>query len=234
VGRKTARSVTPKKRRLSKTLPAEERCVSAYIFLSYLRENSSTVDRLKRHIEAAGITAWLDRERLDPGVRWEAAIRTAIREGSFFLACFSNDYASRERAYMNKELRIAIDELQARPVDRAWFIPIKLSSCEIPEFDLGAGETLRSLQYVDLTSNWDDGLRKLIGAINGGPNPRDATPVLEHSSVDHEWNGEDVAASRATFVGKQGNDLGSVHTRQSVKGLTVAGELYVAGSMTEK
>jgi hypothetical protein len=132
------------------------------IFLSYVRENESLVQRLYQELTAAGLTVWFDRESLDPGVRWKSAIRDGIRKGSFFIACFSKEYVSRDTSYMNEELTLAIEELRRRPTEKAWFIPVRLSDCEIPDRDIGAGETLRDLHYVDLFPDLSLGVQRLI------------------------------------------------------------------------
>ncbi len=51
---------------------------------------------------------------------------------------------------MNEELTVAIEELRLRPTDRAWFIPVLLDDCEVPDRSIGAGETLRTLQWIKL------------------------------------------------------------------------------------
>ena len=67
---------------------------------------------------------------------------------------------------MNEELTLAIEELRQRPTNRAWFIPVLLAECAVPERSIGAGETLQDLQWVDLQRNWDDGIIKIVGAID--------------------------------------------------------------------
>jgi len=159
-----------------------------HVFLSYIRENSAAVDQLKHALINRDIQVWLDRDNLEPGLRWKAAIRRAIREGKIFIACFSAEYAARDKAWMNEELILAIEELRQRPVDRAWFIPIKLSPCEIPELEIGAGETLRDLQYVELYPDWDAGLQRLLSVIlphynaSSATSPPASTPVSASAS----------------------------------------------------
>src|ERR1041385_3515428 len=106
--------------------------MARHIFISYVREDFKTVDRLSIQLESYGLSVWLDREMIAPGVRWRDAIRHAIRSGDLFLACFSPAYAARERAFMNEELTLAIDELRLRPVDRTWFIPVLLGGGTVP------------------------------------------------------------------------------------------------------
>lgn len=136
-----------------------------HVFISYVHENMVTVSRLCRGLESHGIKVWKDQQDLGPGVRWKQAIRKAIREGAFFLACFSKEYYKRDQTYMNEELIIAIEELRQRPADRVWFIPIKLDECEVPDRYTGAGETLRDFQYADLSKDWGEGFQNILKAI---------------------------------------------------------------------
>jgi hypothetical protein len=80
---------------------------------------------------------------------------------------------------MSEELKIAIEELHRRPVDKVWFIPVKLNECEIPNIDIRGDETLRTLQYVDLHEDWETGIQRLLNAISV-------------TSVHHEENSADA------------------------------------------
>ena len=91
------------------------------VFISYVREDFEKVQKLARILELYRVKVWLDRNSLKPGYRWKKAIRDGIRQGDFFVACFSNSSSSRAKSYMNEELTLAIDELRQRPTDRAWF-----------------------------------------------------------------------------------------------------------------
>ena len=115
------------------------------VFISYVRENMEIVDRLYQELKSHGIQVWLDRNDIGLGLRWKREIRRAIQQGTFFIGCFSQEYHNRDRTYMNEELTIAIEELRQRPIDQAWFIPVKLNEREIPDLDIGGGETLRDL-----------------------------------------------------------------------------------------
>jgi hypothetical protein len=67
-----------------------------YVFVSYVRDNQAIVDRLYKDLSAHGIRVWLDRNDIEPGFLWEDAIRRAISNGTFFIACFSIEYESRD------------------------------------------------------------------------------------------------------------------------------------------
>ena len=92
------------------------------VFVSYVHDNQDVVDRLAKELSAYGIKVWLDKSDLKPGYRSKDAIREAISEGDFFVACFSESYEKRSKSYMNEELTLAIEELRQRPTERAWFI----------------------------------------------------------------------------------------------------------------
>lgn len=142
-----------------------------YAFISYVKADSEKVGQLHNALKERGIKTWLDREALQPGQRWKQAIKEAIKEGAFFLACFSSAYRDRPKTYMNEELALAIDELRLRPMDRAWFIPVRLDQCEVPDRLIGGGESLRDLQWLDLSENWETGiesLAKVLKAENEG------------------------------------------------------------------
>ena len=89
----------------------------------------------------------------------------AIADGDFFIACFSAEYQARDRSYMNEELILAVDELRKRPAGRSWFIPVLVTDSEIPDLEIGAGETLGSIQWIDLYANWERGITKLLSVI---------------------------------------------------------------------
>ena len=143
------------------------------VFISYVRENSNTVQRLVHALEAHGIEVWLDRNQIKPGYRWRNAIREAIAEGDFFIACFSAEYNSRSKTYMNAELTLAADELQQRPVDRAWFIPVLLANCPVPALSIGAGDTLHDIQWVELYDDWDKGVQRILRVVH----PEAVSPI---------------------------------------------------------
>jgi hypothetical protein len=142
--------------------PAE---ASRYIFLSYVEEDTAFAQRIAADLQRAGITVWMARERIAPGKHWKLAIRRAIREGAFFVACFSQAYHQRQKTYMNEELTLAIEELRQMPTHRSWFIPVLLSECQVPERDIGAGQTLHDIQFIKLYEDWSSGMRLLLSTI---------------------------------------------------------------------
>ena len=151
------------------------------VFISYVSENIEIVDRLCQELRSHGIEVWLDRNDIAPGSRWKREIRRAIQQGAFFIACFSKEYYERDRTYMNEELTIAIEELRQRPVDSAWFIPVKLNECKIPNRDIGGGETLRDFQYVNLYEDWDANIQRICEIVQPASSEPINTNTVEQS-----------------------------------------------------
>lgn len=137
----------------------------SHVFISYVRENEKIVQRLCDELTSHWIKVWLDRNDIAPGIRWKQAIQRAIKQGAFFIACFSKEYSGRDKTYMNEELILAIEELRQRPTDQTWFIPVKISQCEIPDRDIGAGETLGSIQWIKLYEDWESGIKDLLNVV---------------------------------------------------------------------
>jgi formylglycine-generating enzyme required for sulfatase activity len=163
----------------------------SHVFISYVREDSALVDTLAQTLEAHGVQVWLDRNRIKPGYRWKTAIRQAIAEGAYFMACFSKEYEARTRGFVYEELTLAIEELRQRPTDQVWFIPVLLSPCNVPDRDVGGGETLRSIQWVELYDNWDKGIQRIISVIQPTPPPLEPEMVIIPAGAF--WMGSDKA-----------------------------------------
>lgn len=137
-----------------------------HVFVSYMRDDTPVVERLCDDLRERGVEIWIDREKILPGQRWQDAIRSAIEGGAFFLARFSESYLDREKSYMNEELNLAVEQMRLRSRNRQWMIPIKLSICEIPHIPISPGETLRSIQWVDLSKDWGAGISELSRVLS--------------------------------------------------------------------
>ncbi|MGB8648960.1 MAG: TIR domain-containing protein [Anaerolineae bacterium] len=125
------------------------------IFLSYARPDEPRVKELYQHLKNTGFQPWLDLFDLIPGQKWEPAIRQAIAETNFFLACLSNSSISK-RGYAQAELKTAIEIFREFPEGEIFLIPVRLEECPVPE-------SLKGIQWVDLYS--PDGFDKLCQAI---------------------------------------------------------------------
>src|ERR1700730_13343462 len=89
-----------------------------HVFISYVREDSGSVDQLQHVLGGAGISVWRDVADIWPGQDWRARIRSAINDDALaFIACFSRASVERQTSYQNEELVVAIDQLRRRQPD---------------------------------------------------------------------------------------------------------------------
>ncbi len=135
------------------------------VFISYVRNNDETIDLICKSFRQNNISYWLDREQIEPGKLWKNAIKDAINEGAYFLACFSKEYQEKTETQMNEEILFAIDILKKKHFNSGWFIPIKLSECEIPSYDIGAGNTLQDIHHLKFYEDWDAEMNRLIDRV---------------------------------------------------------------------
>lgn len=153
--------------RFTYPIPVNESASAGHVFISYVREDRDQVDRVQRLLEAAGILVWRDTESLWPGEDWRIKIRQAITANSLaVVACFSQQSETKASTFQREELLLAIDQLRLRQPDRPWLIPVRFSDCSLPQYDLGGGRTLDSLQRVDLFGDgWELGSARLVSGV---------------------------------------------------------------------
>jgi WD40 repeat protein len=140
----------------------------SHIFISYVREDSDRINRLKASLDAAGVHTWIDHENIRVGENWPDAVRKAVEGADFFIACYSKSFVVQERTEMWEELRQARDELRKRP-PKPWFLPVLLDNVEVPDLRVSAGERLGLYQSVPLyEGDWAAGVERLLREIKPG------------------------------------------------------------------
>jgi hypothetical protein len=135
------------------------------VFISYVRSDSKEVDRICEEFRRNNIDYWIDREQIKPGTLWKTAIRNAINDGAYFLACFSKDYEDKTETHMNEEILLAIEILRKKHFNSGWFIPVKLTECKIPSIDIGGGNTLHDIHHLEFYKGWNAAIKRLIDMI---------------------------------------------------------------------
>ncbi len=127
------------------------------IFISYSRLDESPAMKLYDSLSRQGFSPWLDKMSLLPGQTWESEIKNAIQKSNFVILLLSRNSLDKQ-GYFHKEIRLALDALETIPSGKIFLIPARLDSCDVPAF-------LRTVQWVDLFPNWDDGYKKIQGAL---------------------------------------------------------------------
>jgi len=137
-----------------------------HVFLSYCHENRKEVSNLRDDLIAAGETVWWDRDIL-PGQDWQLAIREAMRESCAVVLCLSKETDGRVASGIFPEALDAIGAYRQHRPDSIFLIPVRLSDCHVPSFEIDAARTLDRLQRVDLfpATKRADGLGRLIAAL---------------------------------------------------------------------
>ncbi|PYS23749.1 MAG: hypothetical protein DMF72_08130 [Acidobacteria bacterium] len=92
---------------------------------------------------------------LVPGQPWEAAIRRAISDSSYFIVILSSRSVEK-KGHVQKEIRHALDIADQYPEDKIFIIPVRIDECE-PSF-----EGLRRLHRADLFPSYEEGIRDLL------------------------------------------------------------------------
>jgi hypothetical protein len=176
-----------------------------HAFISYVREDSDAVARIRSALGAADVPVWTDKTKLTPGEDWKVTIRRAIQKNALaFIAVFSANSQARGASYQNEELVLAVDQFRTQPPGRIWLLPVRLDDCSLPEFDLGAGRTLDSLQRVDLFGeDAEDEKIRLVSAVLrllNDQNTDSATVKALVSQDDQEHRGETLAKAVKAMV----------------------------------
>jgi hypothetical protein len=153
-------------------------------------------DALANVLRAAEIPVWRDTNQIGPGDEWTLVIRRAIQRNSVaFLACFSKASTSRPQEYQNRELSLAAEIMQERPLGGpVWLIPIRFDDCEIPEYDLGGRRLLSThLNRIDLFGpDRENSLARLVASVGKltGNAPQNPAAVRESiTTADSEQRG---------------------------------------------
>ena len=112
------------------------------IFISYARNDVDKVRLLREFLDALGYETWMDIYNLPPGSNFNIEIQREVEHCDFFIACLSR-HSVDHRGYVQKEVKLALDEFYKIPEGKIYLIPVRLDDCEVPY-------SLRSLSWVDL------------------------------------------------------------------------------------
>lgn len=147
-----------------KTISLRSNKVPVRIFLGHASEDKSAVMHLYNRLKQQGYVPWLDKKDLMPGQQWRTEIPRAVRNSNIFLACLSQQSVNK-RGYIQRELRMALNECADRPPGTIYLIPLRLDDCQIPELRQDEyGISLLDYQWVDYFE--PDGFKNLVRSIN--------------------------------------------------------------------
>lgn len=127
------------------------------IFLSYSRHDQGFADAVTRGLQDRDLQVWVDRQDIQAGDEWRAAISQAIAECDAFLVVLSPQCIASQNVV--KELSLA--ETRHRHI-----VPIMYQPCEIPP---SMDYTLTGLQWIDFSEmTFEDAFERLVAALRSG------------------------------------------------------------------
>jgi hypothetical protein len=191
------------------------------IFVSYAHENEAVVQALVRFLQAAGYSTWFDKDDLLGGQEWETVIPKAIAASRMVMLVFSS-HSVQKRGFVQKELRLALDEASKIPPNQVYIMPVRLNLCERPD-------PVSRYHVVDLFTG--NGLEMLLKSVS---HALDKEPLTVSSEVaELVLTGVTLCQEGPTFVESKAElDLGDTarrlldeikkDTRSETKGLMMA------------
>lgn len=123
------------------------------VFLSYVSGDRLGAERLRSALLGAGLTIASD-------------IQTADR----FLACFGS-------GWNEPEVEAALDHIRHLPRSTVWFLPVKLTACELPSVRNENGETLIDFPAIDLPREALDRFAQLVAALPSATSMSQQIPI---------------------------------------------------------
>ncbi len=181
------------------------------IFVSYAHEDEDVVRALVRFLQATGYTTWFDKDDLLGGQEWETVIPKAIAASQLVMLVFSS-HSVKKRGFVQKELRLAVDEASKIPPSQVYIMPIRLDLCEWPD-------AVSRYHVIDLFSGKD--FPKLLESVKHALNK--AYEVAE-ADVAHDLGAKlnlIQDAARSTLTGPL-SKMGTSH--HSSRSLSVAAQ----------
>ena len=141
-----------------------------HVFLSYCRDNAAEVATLRDDLIAADEAVWWDKHILG-GADWKLEIHQAMKDSYAVVLCLSAETAARTTSGMFPEALTAIAAYREYAPGSIFLIPVRLSKCTIPPFEIDATRRLDGLQYVDLfpAAKRSAGLQRLIESLQATP-----------------------------------------------------------------
>jgi hypothetical protein len=219
-------------------------------FLSYSHEDRDFALRLAQNLGKGGIEVWADKWEIRPG---DSLIQKVFTEGlssaEFFLVLLSS------KSVDSKWVREELDAAMIRKIEGVIrIIPILKEPCDIPL-------PLRALLWVDLSKDYDDGVRTLVKTMYGvwekppvagipdyvqslthsvGGLSRSASTIgllmlnrpYDNTGFEQSFSGDDLQAKTSSLTPQEINDaVGELESYGLVKTLRAIGTAPYAFSL---
>jgi hypothetical protein len=148
------------------------------IFVSYAREDQSSAGGLVSFLTAAGFDIWFDKDSLHAGQDWRRVIEQEIARARLLLICLSKNSVDKT-GFVQKEMRIALEQAELRPDSQVYIMPVSLDGCDVPS-------ALERWHVLDLRE--PDARRRLLKAIGSATGEGARAPQADHGALISDIN----------------------------------------------
>ena len=152
---------------------------AGYIFISYSRVDSKSIDTLTMRLNQAGYRVWVDRIGIGGGEYWRQEIVEAIENCAIFILALS------PHSIKSDNVRKEVDLAESA---KCKVFPVELQP--ITDLPTTLKYQLAGEQRINLARNFDVGFKELINAIESGTTPISApwmTQLPESRAKLNPW-----------------------------------------------
>ena len=112
-------------------VPPEADMPERAVFISYARDDLPAVQRLKAGLDAAGIPAWFDVQRLESGDDFDRKIQRNITRCAAFVPIVSATTQRRLEGYFRREWSYAIDRTRNMAEESVFILPVCIDETDV-------------------------------------------------------------------------------------------------------
>ncbi len=129
-------------------LPPSREMADHAVFISYAREDLAAVQRLKAGLDAAGIFAWFDLERLESGDDFARKIRSNVARCGYFIPVISANTQRRVEGWFRREWNWAVDRTEGMLAGARFILPVCID--DLPEKGAHVPEQFLKMHWTRL------------------------------------------------------------------------------------
>ena len=96
----------------------------AHVFISYERADARLARQLFEALPKDQFEPWLDAELLEGGVEWDPRLEEKVHLCDYFVVLHSERLAQKQVGYVNKEIKLALDQQMYRQQGLTFIIPL--------------------------------------------------------------------------------------------------------------
>ncbi|HEY6345851.1 MAG TPA: toll/interleukin-1 receptor domain-containing protein [Bryobacteraceae bacterium] len=183
-------------------------------FFSYSREDSEFALKLAKDLRQQGAAVWLDQLDIKPGELWDRAVEQGLASCQKMVLILSPN--SVDSTNVMDEVSFALDEHKT-------VIPVLYRDCKIPF-------RLRRLEYVDVRTDYEGGLHKLLQVVSATA-VQATIPGAQAGQIEEmDREGIEREQAQVVHIPKQKGEFESARTaktQNSSRKLLIGGSVVV-------